>query len=190
MASVLVFYADDVHDIIGLHGDFSEGGLSTRPNDVDVDRATLTDFIRGLAEDGGAFRMVRGSQLALVSDGLQSLGKTDFEGGSDKAEGTALVSGNSLGILDRVGAQALEARDGGADREEWLEAYRNQGGRNEGAGKPEEFFASARDGGYLVEMFQRRADRLGARPEGPEGSGTGLHPEILDMLEKTYRLGF
>jgi hypothetical protein len=87
MANALAFHAEDVHDILGLNGDFSDEGLSTRPNGVDVDRAAMTDFIRGVPEDGGALRTVHDSQPVLVVSDVQDLGEEDFEEGSDEAEG-------------------------------------------------------------------------------------------------------
>ncbi len=184
MANALAFYADDIHDIIGLHGDFSTRELSTRPNDVDVDRATMADFIRGIAEDAEAFRMVRESHLALVAEGIRGLGREDFTEGSDEAQGVALVGGNTMGVLDRIGAEALGARhDDEAGRKEWIEAYGKQGT----GGNPEVFFSPRRNSGYLEDMFRERADRLGALTEVPGNGDAGLHPKITEVIRTEYR---
>jgi hypothetical protein len=90
-----------------------------------------------------------------------------------------------MGVLDRVGAEALGALgDDEAARTGWTEAYRG------GGGEPGELLAPRRDGGCLEAVFRERADRLGVRAEEPGSDGTGLHPEILDTLRKQYGLSF
>ncbi len=186
MANALNFYSADVREILGLSVSFSDERLSTKPNDVDLDRAVVVRFIRGLAEDGKSYRAIRDFQLRLGRGGVAELGKEDFEKGSEKADAEALVMGKIMGTLDGVGSEVLQDRaEDEAFWKSWLEAYGEDEG--DGEGSFEELVTSHRGSGSLVEMFRERSKRLGVVVDSPESRGTGLHPKILERITETYR---
>ncbi|MFP8960817.1 hypothetical protein ACLIYP_09665 [Streptomyces nanhaiensis] len=123
MANAVACYPNDVHDIIGKDGYFS-GGLSTEPNGVGVDRAAMLQFIRGVSEDGGAYRTIHDSQMQIVANEIHGLGREDFEKGSPKAQGVAQVSGQTMGALDHIRADVLGShRDDAISQNNWSKVY-------------------------------------------------------------------
>ncbi|MBN3928771.1 hypothetical protein IQ279_03780 [Streptomyces verrucosisporus] len=177
MANAFNFYSSDIRYVIGLYGDLSSGMLETEPNDVDIERSTVEDFVRGVAEDGESFGGIHRFHLDLARGDVTELSEEDFRKGTVEAELAALKVGESMGFLDAIGAQALEGRSDGGAREGWLESY----GRA-GEGKAEEIFSEDRDGGYLVKIFQERSNALGTRFPASESRGTGLHPKIIEKI--------
>ncbi|WP_158239602.1 DUF6571 family protein [Streptomyces carminius] len=124
MANALAYYPNDVHDIIGKDGNFSSKELSTQPNDVDVHRETMLRFIRGVAEDGGAFRTIHDSQMEIIAHDVSSLREEDFRRGTAKAEGVAQMSGQTMGALDHVRADVLGShRDDVISQNNWNKVY-------------------------------------------------------------------
>ncbi|WP_139238048.1 hypothetical protein [Streptomyces pini] len=181
MANAFNFYSSDIRYVIGIYGDLSSDMLVTEPNDVDIERSTVEDFVRGVAEDGESFGEIHGFHLDLAKRDAAELGEEDFRKGTVGAELAALRVGESMGFLDAIGAQALEGRSGDRGREDWLEGY---GGTGEG--KAEDIFSENRDGGYLVNIFQERSNDLGVRFPASESRGTGLHPKVLEKITEGY----
>ncbi|MFP8943892.1 hypothetical protein ACLIYM_20990 [Streptomyces fenghuangensis] len=181
MANAFNFYSSDIRYVIGLYGDLSSDMLVTEPNDVDVERSTVEDFVRGVAEDGESFGEIHRFHFDLARGDVAELGEEDFRKGTVGAELAALRVGESMGFLDAIGAQVLEGGSGGRGREDWLEGY----GRT-GRGKAEEIFSEDRDGGYLVNIFQERSNDLGVRFPASDSRGTGLHSKILEKIEEGY----
>lgn len=181
MANAFNFYSSDIRYVIGLYGDLSSDMLVTEPNDVDIDRSMVEDFVRGVAEDGESFGEIHRFHFDLARADAAELGEEAFRKGTVGAELAALRVGESMGFLDAIGAQSLEGRSDDGGRGDWLESY----GRA-GKGKAEEIFSENRDGGYLVSIFQERSDALGVRFPASESRGTGLHPKILGKITEGY----
>ncbi|MGY1452503.1 hypothetical protein [Streptomyces sp. SS8] len=181
MANAFNFYSSDIRYVIGLYGNLSSDMLVTEPNDVDIDRSMVEDFVRGVAEDGESFGEIHRFHFDLARGDVAELGEEDFRKGTVGAELAALRVGESMGFLDAIGAQVLEGRSDDGARDGWMDGY----GRA-GEGKAEEVFSENRDGGYLVNIFQERSDALGVRFPASESEGTGLHPKILEKITEGY----
>lgn len=125
MANALAYYPNDVHHILGTSGDFSRGSMSTEPNDVDLSRMDMLQFIRGVSEDGGAFRTIHDSQMGVIANDIVGLDKDDLQEGSKEAREVARSSGRTMGALDYVRADVLGAqRDGEISQNNWEKTYR------------------------------------------------------------------
>ncbi|URN12362.1 hypothetical protein LUW77_13780 [Streptomyces radiopugnans] len=124
MANALAYYPNDVHDILGKNGDFSRESLSTQPNDVDVKRQHMLQFIRVVAEDGGAFRTIHDSQMELVAKDIHGLTRDDLMEGTERGRAVAQVSGQVMGSLDYIRADVLGAqRDDEISQNNWSKVY-------------------------------------------------------------------
>lgn len=124
MANALAYYPNDVHDILGKNGDFTRDSLSSEPNDVDVRREHMLQFVRGVAEDGGAFRTIHDSQVKLVAGEIHGLGREDLMEGTDRARAVAQVSGQVMGSLDYIRADVLGSqRDDEISQNNWGKVY-------------------------------------------------------------------
>ncbi|MBW1601522.1 hypothetical protein JJV70_05245 [Streptomyces sp. JJ66] len=123
-ANALTYYPTDLHDILGVDGDFSGDYISTEPNDVNVDRTTMIQFIRGISEDGTAFRTIHDSQMGIVAAGISGLDAQDLEQGSREARGVAQTSGQVMGALDYIRADVLGShRDDEIAQNNWSKTY-------------------------------------------------------------------
>ncbi|MCZ7432399.1 hypothetical protein [Streptomyces sp. WMMC1477] len=76
-ANALAFYPQDVHDVLGVRGN-----LPTEMNDIEIDRSTMNQFIRGVAEDGTAFRTIHDSQMEVIAGDVHALSGEDLRTGS------------------------------------------------------------------------------------------------------------
>ncbi|GAA4656763.1 hypothetical protein GCM10023347_03400 [Streptomyces chumphonensis] len=118
-ANTLAHYPEDVHDILG-----KLGHVPSEMNGVDVDRTTMHHFIRGVAEDGAAFRTIHDSQMEVIAGDIHTLDADDLRNGSDKAVDVAQRSGQAMGALDTIRADVLGAdRDEEIDRNNWNKTY-------------------------------------------------------------------
>ncbi|MCZ7413165.1 DUF6571 family protein [Streptomyces sp. WMMC897] len=118
-ANALAFYPQDVNDILGMRGN-----LPSEMNDVDIDRLTMNQFIRGVAEDGTAFRTIHDSQMEVIAGDVHSLGAEDFEKGSADAGKVAREGGQVMGALDHIRADVLGSdRDDEINRNNWNKTY-------------------------------------------------------------------
>ncbi|MCG3041023.1 hypothetical protein L7D48_10695 [Streptomyces sp. S1A] len=125
MANTIAYYPNDIHDILGTNGDFSRASTKTEPNDISINRTEMLQFVRGVSEDGGAFRKIHDSQMVVISNNIAGLEKEDLQNGSVDARGVARSSGQVMGSLDYIRADVLGAdRDEEISRNNWEKAYR------------------------------------------------------------------
>ncbi|MFP8887240.1 hypothetical protein [Streptomyces mangrovi] len=125
MANTIAYYPSDVHDIIGTNADFSRDSAKAEPNDVSLHRTKMLQFIRGVSEDGGAFRTIHDSQMAIVANDIVGLSKDDLQGGSGEAREVARTSGQTMGSLDYIRADVLGShRDDEISQNNWEKVYR------------------------------------------------------------------
>ncbi|OII61098.1 hypothetical protein BJP40_07015 [Streptomyces sp. CC53] len=128
MANSLAYYPADVHEILVSQVDLTADGYATDTNGLSVSTQTMNQFIRGVAEDGGAFRVVHDSQIGQISERIHSLTGEDFkhtpEGDTDPARGVARDSGKVMGQLDYIRADVLgDQRDSQISQNNWAKVY-------------------------------------------------------------------
>ncbi|MBW1596362.1 DUF6571 family protein [Streptomyces sp. JJ38] len=118
-ANALAFYPQDVHDVLGVRGN-----LPTEMNDIEIDRSTMNQFIRGVAEDGTAFRTIHDSQMEVIAGDVHALSGEDLRTGSDDAREVARESGQVMGALDHIRADVLGShRDDEISQNNWNKTY-------------------------------------------------------------------
>ncbi|WP_410538048.1 DUF6571 family protein [Streptomyces sp. KL2] len=130
MANALAYYPEDVHEILGMrvdHGDRDDGSardISTDPNGIDLDRGTVSRFIRDVSEDGRAFRTVHDSQMQVIAGDMEKLDRQDFEKGTNRIQLVSQVSGQVMGSLDGIRADVISSqRDDELSRNGWDKVY-------------------------------------------------------------------
>ncbi|MFJ6612430.1 DUF6571 family protein [Streptomyces sp. NPDC091289] len=128
MANALAYYPGDVHDVISGQVDYTDPRFSTHPNDIDVNRQSMNQFIRALSEDGDAFRKVHYSQVGHIAEQIGTLDKDDFmqnpTGDTDRGTGIAKDAGKIMGTLDEIRADVLgDARDSKISENNWDKVY-------------------------------------------------------------------
>ncbi|WP_431780647.1 DUF6571 family protein [Streptomyces chumphonensis] len=118
-ANTLAYYPEDVHDILG-----KLGSLPSETNGVEVDRLAMHQFIRGVAEDGTAFRTIHDSQMSLVVADITALDAEDLREGHEEAGQVARQSGQIMGTFDNIRADVLGSlRDQEIDQNNWNKTY-------------------------------------------------------------------
>ncbi|MDJ1133370.1 DUF6571 family protein [Streptomyces iconiensis] len=124
MANAVAAYPHDVHDILGVDMDHSNSSNATDPNGVSVSDKQMHQFLRGISEDGGAFRTVHDSQARIIAEDVAGLDQQDFAGKSREAMNVTVESGRTMGSLDEIRASVLASdRDGEIDRNNWNKTY-------------------------------------------------------------------
>ncbi|WP_340559803.1 DUF6571 family protein [Streptomyces sp. GSL17-111] len=118
-ANTLAYYPEDVHDILGRLG-----SLPSDTNGVEVDRLAMHQFIRGVAEDGTAFRTIHDSQMSLVVADITALDAEELREGGEEAGQVARESGQIMGAFDNIRADVLGSlRDQEIDQNNWNKTY-------------------------------------------------------------------
>ncbi|WP_236239694.1 PPE family protein [Streptomyces sp. CC228A] len=128
MANSLAYYPADVHEILVSQVDLTGAGYATDTNGLSVSTETMNRFIRGVAEDGGAFRVVHDSQIGHISERIGNLTADDFKhtpkGENDAARGIAHDAGKTMGQLDYIRADVLgDQRDNQISQNNWAKVY-------------------------------------------------------------------
>ncbi|MEU7568929.1 DUF6571 family protein [Streptomyces fradiae] len=128
MANALAYYPGDVHEILAGQVDYSNERYSTKANDLDISNPTMNRFVRALAEDGGAFRMLHDSQMGHIAEKIDGLSHSDLTvtpaGESDPAKGVVRDSGKVMGQLDAIRADVLgDQRDSEVTKNNWAKVY-------------------------------------------------------------------
>ncbi|MCZ7432394.1 DUF6571 family protein [Streptomyces sp. WMMC1477] len=118
-ANALAFYPQDVNDILGRLGSFPSD-----MNGVDVDRQEMQQFIRGVAEDGAAFRTVHDSQMEVIVGNVSALDAQDLRTGNADVIAVAEKGGRTMGALDYIRADVLGSdRDAQISVNNWSKTY-------------------------------------------------------------------
>lgn len=126
MANAVSSYPADVNRILGDEADYSQIKSGTDPNGVSISGDKMRNFLRGVSEDGGAFRTIHDSQVAHIADSISGLGRDDFAeyGDSESVKGVVRRSGQAMGSLDLIRADVLTSqRDAEIDENNWAKTY-------------------------------------------------------------------
>ncbi|WP_236239695.1 hypothetical protein [Streptomyces sp. CC228A] len=178
LANALTYYRSDVYQILGSQVSYASETVSTEPNDIDLDKQELGDFLVLLAPDEAAFQKVREaigkeiereiSQLdraALVAAPQQEPGKPQVP---DKAFGLAGAAGQAAGKMRYAAGRAMADRykEGSDER---ATALRKDETRY---GLP-----------HLTQELHERAAEVGV-PQTPETAARMA--EIVEELRRSY----
>ncbi|MFG3494509.1 hypothetical protein [Streptomyces sp. NPDC047928] len=177
LANALTYYRNDVYDILGISVDFSDPDYSTAPNSIKVDAFTMTEFLGVVADDEGAFRLVRESVFESAENQINSLGRSDFTDEPrnntgkpyvDQALGAARQAGAATGSLRKIRFQALKRQHQG-DESKLEEAL---------VGDYKRYQFSR-----LAQIFQTRAQGLGVTSTS---EGKGRLEEIIATARESF----
>ncbi|MEU3192142.1 DUF6571 family protein [Streptomyces sp. NPDC006992] len=125
LANTVASYPQDVRDIIGGSADYTQLSTGTDANDLKISNPTMHLFLRGVSEDGGAFRTIHDSQISEIAKSISNLNNEDFHNyhGSDDKD-VVRESAKTMGALDRIRADVLGSeRDAEIDRNNWSKTY-------------------------------------------------------------------
>ncbi|MFC8989405.1 hypothetical protein G3I31_31275 [Streptomyces sp. SID9913] len=104
--NALSHYSSDVSDILQVDVDYSYAYFATKPNNLSVTVADLSDFIFKLGADSDAFDVVYESQFNIISRQIDALTRRDFTatptGATDRPLGMMRQFGRATGILHRI----------------------------------------------------------------------------------------
>ncbi|MDH2412127.1 hypothetical protein ACG5V6_21580 [Streptomyces chitinivorans] len=117
-----------MNDVLSKETDFSAKDASTEPNGTSIAKGDLQVFMREVSEDGGAFRIIRNSQMAIIVEDIQGLEREDFEGDAERAKSVSRTSGQVMGTLNYIHSDVLGSdRDDKISQNNWNKTYKYHG---------------------------------------------------------------
>ncbi|OII61099.1 hypothetical protein BJP40_07020 [Streptomyces sp. CC53] len=178
LANALTYYRSDVYQILGSQVSYASETFSTEPNDIDLDKQDVGDFLVLLAPDEAAFQKLREALHKEIEREISRLDKATLEAAPQQEPGKPQVPDKAYGVAGAAGQVAGKMRyaAGRAIADRYEEGSHE---RATALRKDETRYGLP----YVRQKFEERAAAVGV----PQTPGTAARmTEIMEELQRSY----